>query len=251
MSDKQKSNIRLYIEAPLSAGQKVTLDVRRSHYICNVMRLQEGDMINCFNGKDGEFECRLALAHKKESVLDVVRQTRKMIGVPDIWLLFAPVKKDCTDFIIEKAVELGARKICPVITRYTINKETRLERFCAQAVEASEQCRRVEVPEVLPSVSLEKILASWDKKRKLFFMDETGGGKTAVEVFQKNKGCPAAVLVGPEGGFAAEELALLRRLDFAEAVSLGPRILRAETAVAAALAVWQATAGDWDMVKEN
>ena len=251
MSEKQKNNIRLFIDAPLSLGQDVTLDVRRSHYICNVMRLQEGELINCFNGRDGEFECRLSVVHKKESVLTVLRQTRKMTEVPDVWLLFAPVKKDCTDFIVEKAVELGARKICPVITRHTINKETRLERFCAQAIEAAEQCRRVEVPEVLPPVSLEKLLSGWDKKRRLFFMDETGNGLPATDVFCRNKGVASAILVGPEGGFSTEELTMLRQSDFAEAVSLGARILRAETAAAAALSVWQATAGDWNTVKEK
>lgn len=246
MSDKQKNNIRLFIDAPLTLEKSVVLDTPRSHYLCNVMRLQEGELLHCFNGKDGEFECRLSVAHKKESVLSVLKQTRKMMEVPDIWLLFAPVKKDCTDFIVEKAVELGVRKICPVITRYTINKEVRLERFVAQAVEAAEQCRRVEIPEILSPLSLEKLLSGWDKRRKLFFMDETGNGLPALDIFRKNKGCAAAILVGPEGGFAAEELDMLRKTDFAEAVSLGPRILRAETAVAAALSIWQAAVGDWN-----
>ncbi len=246
MGEKQKNKIRLFVEEPLAEKQQIVLDVRRSHYISNVMRLSEGTIISCFNGKDGEFDCCLTVAHKKECVLDVVQQTKPVSFCPDIWLLFAPVKKDCTDFIVEKSVELGVRKICPVITRYTINKEVRLERFQAQAIEAAEQCRRVEVPEVVEAVSLEKLLQNWDVRRKLFFMDESGNGAPTMTTFHQNKGMPAAVLIGPEGGFAPEEFDLLRQQKFTQAVSLGKRILRAETAVAAALSVWQAVAGDWN-----
>lgn len=167
-----------------------------------------------------------------------------------MWLLFAPVKKDRTDFVIEKATELGAGKIIPVITRHTITDKVRVERLRAQAAEAAEQSRRVEVPEIGAPVRLEKLLADWDPARRLFFMDESGRGRPAAEAFGEYQG-PAALLVGPEGGFAEEELNGLRSRPFARAVSLGPLILRAETAAAAALSVWQAISGLWNGEKNE
>lgn len=161
-----------------------------------------------------------------------------------------PGKKDQTDFIIQKAVELGVRRLQPVITRRTITDKVRRERFRAQGIEAAEQCRRLDVPEINEAQSLEKVLQNWDKSRRLFFMDETGHGLPVRRAFAA-AAAPAAILVGPEGGFSAEELQRLRGLEFAQGVTLGPRILRAETAVAAALSCWQSLSGDWADYSED
>ena len=229
------ARVRLYIETPLYGGRELDLDESRSHYLSNVMKLAAGDAFLGFDGRSGEFEMQIAAVSKKHCRVIVGEQLREFQPVPDIWLLFAPVKKDQTDFIIQKAVELGARRLQPVITRRTITDKVRRERFRAQGIEAAEQCRRLDVPEINEAQSLEKVLQNWDKSRRLFFMDETGHG----------------LPVGPEGGFSTEELQRLRGLEFAQGVTLGPRILRAETAVAAALSCWQSLSGDWADYSED
>ena len=240
------SNIRLYINQALHVGEQILFSEEDSHYLCNVMRLKDGEEILCFNGKEGEFRIVLTQVNKKTCEGEVLSQTQPFRSSPDIWLLFAPVKKDKTDFIIEKATELGVNKIIPVITQRTISDKVKTERFCAQAKEAAEQCRRLDVPQIEDAVSLEKYLTAWPKERALFFMDESGEGISAKEAFLAHQGKPAAILVGPEGGFAKEEMEKIRQKEQAVSVTLGPRILRAETAVAAALSVWQATVGDWN-----
>lgn len=241
----KNAGIRLYVETPLAVGGEVLFNEEQSRYLAAVMRLAPGDAVLLFDGVSGEFSAEIVSLGKKAASAVVRARTRPFAPAADVWLLFAPVKKDRTDFVIEKATELGAGKIVPVITRHTITDRVRLERLRAQAAEAAEQSRRLEVPEIGAAVRLEKLLAGWDPARRLFFMDESGGGRPAAEAFGEYKG-PAALLVGPEGGFAEEELSLLRSLPFARAVSLGPLILRAETAAAAALSVWQATSGLWN-----
>lgn len=162
---------------------------------------------------------------------------------PDIWLIFAPVKKDNTDFIVQKATELGVRKIIPVLTRYTISERVKKERFIAQTIEAAEQCRRVDLPEVAEVIDFENLLKCWPTDRKLYYLDETLNSKPPLQAFINEDKC--AVLVGPEGGFSLQELEQLRKAPFATGVTLGNRILRAETAAVAALACWQALRGDW------
>ncbi len=238
------AKIRLYVKTPLAVGEQIFFDENQSRYLGAVMRLSAGAEVLLFDGKNGEFMAEITGLGKKMGEAVVKKQTRKFIPARDVWLLFAPVKKDRTDFIIEKATELGASAIVPVITRYTIAEKVRLERFCAQATEAAEQSRRLDMPEIREPVRLKDLLATWDPSRRLFFMDESGGGRPARMVFAENKGA-AALLVGPEGGFAEEELNALRTAPFARAVSLGPLILRAETAVAAALSVWQSVCGCW------
>ena len=233
------ARVRLYIETPLYGGRELDLDESRSHYLSNVMKLAAGDAFLGFDGRSGEFEMQIAAVSKKHCRVIVGERLREFQPVPDIWLLFAPVKKDQTDFIIQKAVELGVRRLQPVITR-----------FRAQGIEAAEQCRRLDVPEINEAQSLEKVLQNWDKSRRLFFMDETGHGLPVRRAFAA-AAAPAAILVGPEGGFSAEELQRLRELEFAQGVTLGPRILRAETAVAAALSCWQSLSGDWADYSED
>ena len=241
---KKKSKIRLYAGQELLAGLSWKLKESQAHYLLNVMKLDAGDSFLAFDGKNGEFECELAEVSKKSLSAKVLKKTRDFAACPDIWLLFAPVKKDQTDFIIQKAVELGCSVIQPVITMRTIAGKTKTERFVAQSIEACEQCRRVDLPEIREAQPLGRIIETWDKGRILYFMDETGAGTDVVRAFDPKAGS-AAVLIGPEGGFSPEELEILRKKDFAAGVSLGGRILRAETAVAAALSCWQALVGDW------
>ncbi len=241
---RKKTKIRLYVEADLSATAEVLLNDKQVHYLTNVMKLNSEDEVLAFNNRQGEFLCALQNKSKKTFYLKVLSQTRAYEQCPNIWLLFAPVKKDQTDFIIQKATELGVAKIMPIITTYTISDKVKTERFIAQSIEAAEQCRRVDLPEISEAQSLEKVLNSWNKERILYFMDETRQAKPANKVFAA-KSPKVAILVGPEGGFSEEELKLLRSLPFAQGATLGKRILRAETAVAAALSVWQALAGDW------
>lgn len=241
----KKAKIRIYTDIVFDKGSVISLGEAQSHYLCNVMKVTKGDEVLCFNNRDGEFLCRIEKADKRHAELLLIQKTKAFVPSPDVWLMFAPLKKDQTDFVIQKATELGARRIMPVITQFCITDKVKKERFIAQAIEAAEQSRRVDIPEISEAVSLPKVLQNWDNERKLFFMDETGGGNEICEVFAADKGQKAAILVGPEGGFAPDELDLLRKMEAAKAVSLGPRILRAETAVAAALACWQAIAGDW------
>ena len=238
------SKIRVYVENELTCGNEVALGAELSHYLLSVMRLQNGEQILAFDGCNGEFEAELATIGKKTAILKIISKTRDFYKVPDIRLLFAPLKKDRTDFVIEKATELGIAAIVPVITDYTISDKVKTERWRAQAIEAAEQSRRVDIPLIESPVALDKALAAWDKNRTLYFMDETGNGKPVAQVFQKAEP-PADFLIGPEGGFSEKELELLRSKPYAQAVNLGPRILRAETAVLAALACWQSLSGDW------
>lgn len=246
MNPRSKNKIRLYVDAALSPDAVIELNPADSHYLCNVMRLTAGACLSCFNERGGEYDCRILEADKKRCRLSVLSLLKKTTPVPDIWLLFAPLKKDKTDFVVEKAVELGVCAIIPVITRNTAAEKIKTERYAAQAKEAAEQCERTDIPAVHDAVRLEKLLADWPRDRVLFFMDESLNGQDCLRAFQAHKGCPAAVLVGPEGGFSAEERELLNRLPFVCGVALGPRILRAETAACAALSVWQAAAGDWN-----
>lgn len=235
--------IRLYTPQRLAVGTKVVLSEKQSHYLSNVMKLKVGDELYCFDNQSGEYKGTLAEIGNKQSVLDIVSHNKPYYQSPDIWLLFAPVKKDNTDFILQKATELGVRKIVPVITRYTITDHVKQERFVSQVIEASEQSRRLDIPEIGDVIKFDELLQKWDKNRKLYYMDETLNGEKVSQAFGDEKKC--AVLVGPEGGFSKQELEQLRTQPFAKGVCLGPRILRAETAVVSALSCWQALKGDW------
>ena len=238
------SKIRVYVENELICGSEIVPNAELTHYLLTVMRLQSGERILAFDGHNGEFEAELATIGKKSAILKIISKTRNFYQVPDIRLLFAPLKKDCTDFVVEKATELGVAAIVPVITDYTISEKVKIERWHAQAIEAAEQCRRVDIPQIAEAITLDKLLADWDKNRTLYFMDETGNGRPAAEIF-RDAPAPADFLIGPEGGFSERELTLLRSQPYARAVNLGPRILRAETAAITALACWQSLSGDW------
>lgn len=237
------SNVRLYVDHPLGEGQTVPLDPAQSRYLFSVMRLGEGDVVHVFNGRDGEWHAEVAQAGKKAGVLSVRWPVAGQRMPPDLWLLFAPLKKTRTDFLVEKATELGAARIVPVITAFTNAERVRRDRLQAHAVEAVEQCGGTHVPEVADAVRLVPLLDEWPPERRLMFCDEALAGPGAA--LDGPKGAPWAILVGPEGGFSDGERARLRGLPSSVAVGLGPRILRADTAAVAALTLWQAALGDW------
>jgi len=234
-----RSPPRLFVREPLCGGAQIALDGAQINYLRNVLRLSEGAELLLFDGASGEWLARIAEAGKKRMTLAVERRTREAESVPDVWLAFAPVKRAQTDWLVEKATELGAARLVPVITRRTIVERVKLERLEAIAIEAAEQCGRTRLPEIAEPVTLAALLK--DNDRALFFADETGGASMA-ETF---KAGPATILIGPEGGFTPEERAAVRAAPGAVAISLGPRILRAETAALASLAAYMALAGDW------
>jgi 16S rRNA (uracil1498-N3)-methyltransferase len=239
MSD---ARIRLYVDQPLGDGQAVRLSPDQAHYLTGVMRLGVGAQVLVFNGREGEWRATLAEAGKRGAVAVCDMLARPLVLPPDLWLLFAPIKKARTDFIVEKAVELGVARILPVQTRHTNSERIRQDRLQAHAVEAAEQCGATYVPEVTELQPLDRLLEGWPEDRRLYWCDEGALGRPAVVPPATG---PAAILIGPEGGFSAEEAARLRGKANVTALSLGPRILRADTAAVAALALWQAANGDW------
>lgn len=215
----------------------------QANYLFNVMRLSVGAPVALFNGRDGEWLARVEQAGKRAGILRAEVQTAPLRPAPDLWLLFAPVKKARTDFIVEKAVELGVARILPVQTRRTQGDRIRHDKMCAHAIEAAEQCGATMVPEVSEVQPLDRLLAQWPEGRRILWADEGLVGNSAT--FAGLPPGPWAILIGPEGGFAPEERAKLTSLPQVVAVSLGPRILRAETAAVAAITLWQAHLGDW------
>jgi 16S rRNA (uracil1498-N3)-methyltransferase len=236
-----KSLPRLFVRNPLREGAAIELDPGQANYLGNVLRLGVGAELVVFDGMSGEWLARIAGTARKRMTLSVARRTREPERIPDVWLAFAPVKRTQTDWLVEKATELGAARLMPVITGRTITERVRLERLESIAIEAAEQCGRTILPEISEPVGLKVLLDRRDASRPLYFADEQGG-EPAAEAFRPG---PSLILVGPEGGFTDDERALVRAATNAVPVSLGPRILRAETAALAALAAFMAVAGDW------
>ena len=236
--------IRLFVEAPLDAGTAVALASGQAHYLRDVMRQAPGNRVRLFNGRDGEWEGAIeTLAPSRATVRPVARRSEQT-PAPDLLLLFAPLKAERTRFAVEKATELGVGAIHPVLTRYGQTKRVNVERLRAHAIEAAEQCGRLEVPQIVPPCPLSHALADWPPERRLLVCDPEARS-TMAEAVAGDSDPSWAILIGPEGGFAPTEQRLLAAHPAAVPVRLGPRILRAETAVAAALACWQALAGDW------
>jgi 16S rRNA (uracil1498-N3)-methyltransferase len=229
---------RLYVDVPLVLGAVVTLPAAQSHYLAQVMRRQVGDVVRLFDGANGEFAARLESVGRKAVVAVVEAQSAPQEVVPDLWLCFAPLKRGRIDWLVEKACELGVARLVPVITRRTIVDKLNLERMQAHVVEAAEQCGRTALPEMVAPVALPALLAAWPAGRQLCFADETGGAPLSSVV----RPGPAALLIGPEGGFMAEEAEAIGQVAESVRITLGPRILRADTAAIAAVAVWQAIA---------
>ncbi len=240
-----EAKIRLHVAADLDAGHEVALAREQAHYLFGVMRRGPGDEARLFNGRDGEWLAEIVAADRRGGLLVCVEQTLPQSEPPDLWLLFAPIKKARTDFIAEKACEMGCRRLLPVFTAHTNAERVNTDRLRAHAVEAAEQCGLVSVPEVAEPVALAALLDSWPSDRQILFCDETGPRPPAAEVLRRADPGPWAVLTGPEGGFSPDEALRLHRNPLAHAVSLGPRILRADTAAVAALTLWQSVLGDW------
>ena len=227
---------RLFVNEVLAEGTSVTVD---GNYLSAVLRLGPGDKVKLFDDRTGEWLAEIAEAGKKRVTLRIGERLREREDVPDLWLLFAPVKRGRIDWLVEKATELGVKRLLPALTRRTIVDRLNLERLRAHAIEAAEQCERTALPELAEPRKLDAVLKAWPEDRPLYFADEAGG-----EPFAPPPG-PAAILIGPEGGFTDEERAAIRAVPQARPVSLGPRILRADTAALAAVALWMGAAGDW------
>jgi 16S rRNA (uracil1498-N3)-methyltransferase len=236
---------RLFVGGPLAQGGAVPLTEGQAHYLRAVLRCEVGQSLIVFDGMSGEFDARLGALTKRAAVAEVGVQRRPFQPSPDLWLVFAPIKKHRLDFLVEKAVELGAARLLPVITRRTDAPRLNGERLAAQIVEAAEQCERLDVPDCPAPQQLAALLATWPAERTLYVCAEAGPAQPFAAVLEARTQGPAAVLVGPEGGFTQEELEVLAAHPNCVCVGLGPRILRAETAAITALALWQAKCGDW------
>lgn len=241
-SDSLRAKIRLYVDQPLGQGQPVALSQPQAHYLANVLRKGPGTPLALFNSRDGEWRAELAEIGKRGAVALCQALAAPQNMPPDLWLIFAPIKKARTDFIVEKATELGAARILPVQTEFTNSERIRQDRLQAHAVEAAEQCGGTFVPEVAELQPLARLLDHWAEGRALVFADETLADQSPAAVLPS---APAAILIGPEGGFSETERKRLRGMANVHALALGPRILRADTAAVAALTLWQSQQGDW------
>jgi len=237
--------VRLYVEAALGEGARLLLDGGQAHYLLHVMRAKLGERISLFNGRDGEWLARIAEAGKRGCMLECERLVAPQAEVPDLWLVFAPIKKTPADYLAQKATELGVRALVPVITRRTIVARVNVERMRANAVEAAEQSGRLDVPETREPLAFDKLLATWPEERRILFCDESGEAPPIAAALRGATGGAWAVFTGPEGGFDPAERAALRAMACVTPVSLGERILRADTAALSALSIWQAIRGDW------
>ena len=239
-----KSAPRLFVAETLAAGVPVRIEGNPAHYLTRVMRVVPGDTVILCDDVTGEWAAHVTDAGKRDVVLEVAEMLRPREAVPDLWLCPALLKKDRFDLILEKATELGAGRIQPLLTRRCVADKLNLDRARAITTEAAEQCARTALPQLAEPVKLDTLLAGWPEDRALFFADENGG-EPAATAFAAHRGSPAAILTGPEGGFDDAERTAIRAHPAARPITLGPRILRGETAAIAALALWIGTAGDW------
>lgn len=241
------TRVRLFVDQPFADGVSLTLDASQSHYLTHVMRLRSGDRVAVFNGREGEWASSIHDVSKRSTTLRLESQVLPQVGVPDLWLCFAPVKRARLDFLVQKATELGVSGIRPVMTRRTIVARVNLDRLKANVIEAAEQSGRLSVPGIFEPATLPALLDDWPQDRMLYYCDEESRAESesAIAAFTKSRSSSAAVLIGPEGGFEASERDMLRECAFVTPLSLGPRIMRADTAAVSALTLWQATNGDW------
>ena len=245
-----KAKIRLYFPGKLSLEDPVKLENKQVHYLINVMRKKIDDSILVFNSVNGEYLAKISEIYKNTIIINIIKKIRDVKIENDIWLLFAPVKKSPTEYIVQKATELGVSKIIPVITERTITKNLNLKRMQDIAIESSEQCERITIPEVCAIKKLKDLIPNWDNDRIIFFCDETIRNNVVVKIDLQNLSTKSfgAILVGPEGGFSTNETNYLREKKFIRPIDLGPRILRSDTAVIAALSLWHYIKGD---IKNN
>ena len=245
MAIRDLASERLYVEASLAAGGSVVLGEDQAHYLLHVLRMQAGARVLVFNGRDGEWLAEISEVKKRTARLTVREQSRPQDNGPDIDYLFAPLKRSRLDYMVQKATEMGVARMRPVLTQHTIAERVNLERMRANVIEAAEQCGVLRVPVVLPPLAFDKVFESWDAGRILIFCDEHAQPGGPVTALSKVPAGPLAVLIGPEGGFSQSERAGLLSKPFVHAASLGPRIMRADTAAVAILALVNATLGDW------
>lgn len=245
----EKPKIRLFVATPLFPGAQVLLNRDDSHYLVNVMRQKGGSEVSLFNGTDGEWAGVITKADKKAVCLEISDHLKSQPQKHDLWLAFAPIKRARIDFVAQKATELGASRLIPITTQRTVVTRVRIDRLRANAKEAAEQSERLTIPDVEELISLDKLLAAWPKERKLLFCDEEKTGPPALVALTSHDRKPAAhpwgILIGPEGGFTDPERNRIRAHDFCVPATLGPRLLRADTAMLSALSLWQAALGDW------
>ncbi|GJM03797.1 MAG: ribosomal RNA small subunit methyltransferase E [Rhodomicrobium sp.] len=238
-------SIRLYVDAALAEGAVIECDRAQANYLLNVLRLNEGREIALFNGRDGEWRARVERQGRKSALLSLVAQLRPQEAGPDLHYLFAPLKKARLDYMVQKAVELGASRLTPVLTEYCQVERVNLERMRANAIEAAEQCGLISLPLIDSPVKLVDLIGEWDKNRSLVFCNEKHEISGPVADLEGLQGGKMAVLIGPEGGFSPQEALLLQSQEFVTSISLGPRIMRADTAAVAALSLVNAVLGDW------
>lgn len=237
---------RLYLDAPMALASVIALDKAQAHYLGTVLRKSVGDSVRIFNGREGEWRAEITSLDKKRGELKAIEQLRLAQSCPDIWLCFAPVRKHRNSFIFEKGTELGVSRFQPVVTARTQFPKMKMDKDKAQIIEAAEQTERLDIPIVRAGVTLTELLSGWDKARTLIFADEAGDAQKAEALMSTlSPAAPCAILIGPEGGFTPEERESLRSKPYVRPVSLGPRILRADTAALSLLTLWQSHLGDW------
>jgi 16S rRNA (uracil1498-N3)-methyltransferase len=245
MALRDDTSQRLYIEQPLSGGGTAVCSSDQANYLRTVLRVADGAALRVFNGRDGEWSASVRHRGKRDVMLEIETQTRPQSTPQDLTYLFAPLKRSRLDYMVQKATEMGAARLVPVLTRRTIAERVNTDRMRANVIEAAEQCGVLCVPAVDDPVTLAKLLAGWDPARRIIFCDEAAADEAPLKTLARLPRGPLAVLIGPEGGFAPEERSLLLEKPYVTAISLGPRIMRADTAAVAALALVNATLGDW------
>ena len=245
MAIRDLTSQRVYVDAALTAGGSVACTPEQARYLRNVLRLEAGSELLVFNGRDGEWRATLQAVGKRGAALEILNLSRPQEGGPDLWYLFAPLKRSRLDYMVQKAVEMGVSRLMPVLTQHTIAERVNLDRMRANAIEAAEQCGVLRLPEVADPTKLASLLAAWPPDRALIFCDEAAPQTNPLQTLAKLQKGPIAVLIGPEGGFSDAERQTIAAKPHAHPISLGPRIMRADTAAVAALAVVNAVLGDW------
>lgn len=243
------SQIRLFVEAPLgSEGTQLPLPAETVHYLGRVMRAKLGDTLALFNGTDGEWQAEISVLEKKHGAVTLTKKLREQTSTPDVTLCFSPLKQNRQDWLVEKAAELGVRSLQPVVMNRSQVRDVNLERLKKITIEAAEQCERLEIPTIKPLLTLEQLVGSWDAATPLLMADELGAGEPLPAVMQTlTNDAGIGLLIGPEGGFSSQDLDILARATYIKRMTLGPRILRAETAALTALSIVLAHAGDWHL----
>jgi 16S rRNA (uracil1498-N3)-methyltransferase len=245
MAVRDFSSQRVYIDHPLAAGVVITCTPDQASYLRSVLRLPAGAELLVFNGRDGEWRARLGHDGKRGVTLEAVAFVRAQARGPDLWYLFAPLKRSRLDYMVQKAVEMGVSRLVPVLTQHTVAERVNIDRMRANAIEAAEQCGVLCLPEIAEPAKLANVLAAWPGDRRLIFCDEGAAAANPIDALRNLPPGPLAVLIGPEGGFSEAERVQISAKPFAHVINLGPRIMRADTAAVAALAIIQATLGDW------